>query len=142
VAIVNVCGYPALRSHTMEILHGWEFGVAQPWQGKGAGLEDWRSHRVWSNEWVGLSMQCCYSFSIWWCGEAFHELGAQSAVVSALPGALPQSSVSPQLLIKVPGSQRSEGLWLCSGHHLGSSPPNISTVKKNCEALIFCAYMR
>jgi hypothetical protein len=89
---------------------------------------------------VGLSMQCCYSFSIWWCGEAFHELGAQSAVVSALPGALPQSSVSPQLLIKVPGSQRSEGLWLCSVHHLGSSPPNISTVKKNCEALIFCIY--
>jgi hypothetical protein len=27
-----------------------------------------------------------------------------------------------QLLIKVPGSQRSEGLWLCSGRHLGFSP--------------------
>jgi hypothetical protein len=25
---------------------------------------------------------------------------------------------SLQLLIKVPGSQRSEGLWLCSGRHL------------------------
>jgi hypothetical protein len=23
---------------------GWEFGVAQPWQGKGAGPEDQRSH--------------------------------------------------------------------------------------------------
>jgi hypothetical protein len=23
-----------------------------------------------------------------------------------------------QLLIKVPGSQKTEGVWLCSGHHL------------------------
>jgi hypothetical protein len=27
---------------------------------------------------------------------------------------------SVQLLVKVPGSWRSEGLWLCSGRHLGS----------------------
>jgi hypothetical protein len=31
------------------------------------------------------------------------------------------SQVCLHLLIKVPGSQRSEGLWLCSSHHLGSS---------------------
>jgi hypothetical protein len=36
-----------------------------------------------------------YSFSISWCGEAFLEVGVQSADVLALPGALPQSSVSP-----------------------------------------------
>jgi hypothetical protein len=35
------------------------------------------------------------SFSKSWCGEAFHELWVQSANVSALPGALPQPSVSP-----------------------------------------------
>jgi hypothetical protein len=29
---------------------------------------------------------------------------------------------SVQLTIKVPGSWRSEGLWLCSSHHLGSLP--------------------
>jgi hypothetical protein len=43
----------------------------------------------------GLACSTSYSFSKLWCGEAFHELGAQSADVSALPGALPQSSVSP-----------------------------------------------
>jgi hypothetical protein len=43
----------------------------------------------------GLKCSTCYSFSIWWGGEAFHELGVQSADVSALPGALPQSSMSP-----------------------------------------------
>jgi hypothetical protein len=35
------------------------------------------------------------SFSRSWCGEFFHNLGVQSAEVSALPGALPQPSVSP-----------------------------------------------
>jgi hypothetical protein len=35
------------------------------------------------------------SFSVSLCGEAFHKLGVQGAEVSALPGALPQSSVSP-----------------------------------------------
>jgi hypothetical protein len=35
------------------------------------------------------------SFSIWWHGEASHELGVHSADVSALPGVLPQSSRSP-----------------------------------------------
>jgi hypothetical protein len=45
-------------------------------------------------EW-GLVCSVCYSFSKSWRGEAFHELGVQSADVSALPCALPQSSVSP-----------------------------------------------
>jgi hypothetical protein len=43
----------------------------------------------------GLVCSTCSSFSVWWCGEAFHELGVQSADVSVLPGALPQSSMSP-----------------------------------------------
>jgi hypothetical protein len=43
----------------------------------------------------GLACSTGYSFSIWWCGEAFHELGVQSTDTSALLGALPQSRVSP-----------------------------------------------
>jgi hypothetical protein len=43
----------------------------------------------------GLVCSACYSFSVWWCGEASHELGVQSPDVSALPDVLPQSSVSP-----------------------------------------------
>jgi hypothetical protein len=43
----------------------------------------------------GLVCSTSYSFSKLWCGEAFHELGVQSADVSALLGALPQPSVSP-----------------------------------------------
>jgi hypothetical protein len=35
------------------------------------------------------------SFSVSWCGEDFHRLGAQGVEVSALPCALPQPSVSP-----------------------------------------------
>jgi hypothetical protein len=43
----------------------------------------------------GLACSVGYSFSAWWCGEDFHELGVQSADVSVLPGALPQSSMFP-----------------------------------------------
>jgi hypothetical protein len=44
----------------------------------------------------GLACSTSYSFSILWCGEAFHELGEdQSADVSALPGVLLQLSMSP-----------------------------------------------
>jgi hypothetical protein len=35
------------------------------------------------------------SFSILWCGEAFHGVGDQGAKVSALPGASPLPSMSP-----------------------------------------------
>jgi hypothetical protein len=45
--------------------------------------------------WWGLACSAEYSFSILWLGEAFHELGVQSADVSVLPGALPQPRVSP-----------------------------------------------
>jgi hypothetical protein len=45
--------------------------------------------------WWGLACSAGYSFTILWCGEAFHELGVQSADVSALPCVLPQPSVSP-----------------------------------------------
>jgi hypothetical protein len=79
---------------------GWEFGVAQPWWGKGAGLEDGGISPC-AEQWLhgpmgwSLASSVCYSFSIWWGGKASHELGVQSADVSALPGALPQSSMSP-----------------------------------------------
>jgi hypothetical protein len=54
--IINVCGSLALRAHPTEILLfiPREFGVAQPWWGKGAGPEDWRSHGVWSSGSAGL----------------------------------------------------------------------------------------
>jgi hypothetical protein len=35
------------------------------------------------------------SFSVLWHGEEFHRLGVQGAEISALPGALPQPSLSP-----------------------------------------------
>jgi hypothetical protein len=78
---------------------GWESRVAQPWRGKGAGLEVQRSHGADQQlrrpmGWV-LACSTSYSFSIWWRGEAFHELGVQRADVSAFPGVLPQSSMSP-----------------------------------------------
>jgi hypothetical protein len=43
----------------------------------------------------GLACSTGYSFSKSWHGEAFHELVVQSADVSALLCALPQSRVSP-----------------------------------------------
>jgi hypothetical protein len=43
----------------------------------------------------GLECSTCYSFSVWWGGEASQDLGAQHADVSALPGVLPHSSKSP-----------------------------------------------
>jgi hypothetical protein len=45
--------------------------------------------------WAGVACSICPSFSVWLCGEASHKLGVQSADVSALPGVLPQSSMSP-----------------------------------------------
>jgi hypothetical protein len=42
-----------------------------------------------------LGMQRGCSFSIWWGGEASQELGVQNDDVSALPGVLPHSSMSP-----------------------------------------------
>jgi hypothetical protein len=42
----------------------------------------------------GGDLACPLFFSRSWCGEAFHELGVQSAEVLALPVALPQPSVS------------------------------------------------
>jgi hypothetical protein len=84
--MVNVCDSLALRAPPTEILQfwEWEFGVAQPWQGKGA---EPMGH--------GLACSARYSFSIWRCGEASHELRVYSADVSALPGVLPWSGRSP-----------------------------------------------
>jgi hypothetical protein len=38
---------------------------------------------------------------------------------------------SLQLLVKVPGSWRSEGLWLCSGNHLVSPYKNLDKQEAN-----------
>jgi hypothetical protein len=78
---------------------GWELGDQGP---SGAEEQAQESEIPWLVEqWLcgptgrGLECSASYSFSIWWCGEAVHELGVQSADVSALPCALPQPSVSP-----------------------------------------------
>jgi hypothetical protein len=123
--IVNVCGSPAwqaLRAHSVDIMWVWEVGV---WgsmalarlRSRAGGLEiPWHvEQQLCGPMGQGLVCSTVCSFSILWCGEAFHELGVQSAYVSALPGALPQSYVSPPSQ----QSQRSGGLWLCPSHHLG-----------------------
>jgi hypothetical protein len=68
----------------------------------------------------GLESSTCYSFSIWWGGEASHKLGVQSADVSALPDVFPQSSVSPASY-QSPWITEVRRSGLCSSHHLGSS---------------------
>jgi hypothetical protein len=47
---------------------------------------------------MGLGLVCSAgcSFSKLWCGEIFQEVRPQRADVSALPGALPHPSVSPE----------------------------------------------
>jgi hypothetical protein len=58
-------------------------------QGRGlaaCGVEAWQMSAV-------LGPAC--SFSVSWHGEAFHRLWVKGAKVSALPGALPQPSMSP-----------------------------------------------
>jgi hypothetical protein len=54
----------------------------------------------WLSRPMGWGLVCSTgcSFSKLWCGEDFQELGVQSADVSALPCALPQSSVSLECL--------------------------------------------
>jgi hypothetical protein len=70
------------------------------WGGSlGEGGSGWTEERAQGSEIPGLQRSssavpdCSSSKS--WHGGAFHELGVQSADVSALPGALPQSSMSP-----------------------------------------------
>jgi hypothetical protein len=105
VEIVNVCGSPAWQAFGAQSgrdhvgLRGGSLGEHGP-----GGAEDWaqileipRAAEQWlcgPREW-GLVCRASYSFSISWHGEAFLELGVQSADVSALPGASPQPSVSP-----------------------------------------------
>jgi hypothetical protein len=60
------------------------------------------------------------------------------------------NQVCLQLLIKVHGSWRSEGLWLCSGHHLGSSwlkdlnvsPKTMKLLEENIGDMFLRHYMR
>jgi hypothetical protein len=63
-------------------------GSEIPWP-----AEQWLRGPIWWG--LACSTSTGYSFSILCLGKAFHELGVQSADVSALPGALPQPRVSP-----------------------------------------------
>jgi hypothetical protein len=60
-----------------------------------------------------------YCFSRSWCGEDFHNLGVQSALLLALPVAVPNQACL-QRLSKVPNSRSSRSLRLYPSHHLGS----------------------
>jgi hypothetical protein len=124
--IMNICRSLALRARPMEILWVWGVGVWGSTALAGQRSRARRSEIPWCVEqWLcdpmgwGSACSTGYSFSIWWGREASQELGVQSADVSALPGALNHQACL-QLLIKVPGSWRSEGYWLCSSCHLGS----------------------
>jgi hypothetical protein len=92
-----------LSAHPMEILWFWDVEV---WGTTGLvgqrssarGLEIPQRHveqQLHGLMGWGLAWSTCYSFSIWWCGEASHELGVQNADVLALPDVLSQSNVSP-----------------------------------------------
>jgi hypothetical protein len=94
------------------------WGLVGP-EGQGAGWSRAVAPRAYG---VGTWWACC-SFSRSWCGEAFHDLGVQSAEISALPGALPQPSVFPASQ-QGPNSWSSHSLQLCPSHHLGSSQNN------------------
>jgi hypothetical protein len=100
--IINVYGSLALRAHPTEILLFW--GV---WVWGSTGLVGQRSRArgseiPWCMEqqlrglmgW-GWACSTCYSFSLWWRGEASQELRVWSADVSALPDVLPRSSRFP-----------------------------------------------
>jgi hypothetical protein len=69
-------------------------GGAEEWA---QGSEILQSVKQWLCRPMGQSLACstCCFFTKSWHGEAFHELGIQSADISALPCALPQPSVSP-----------------------------------------------
>jgi hypothetical protein len=64
----------------------WAQGSEIPWP-----VEQW----LYGPMGLGSGCNASCSFSESFHGEAFHELGVQSADVSVLPGALPQPSVSP-----------------------------------------------
>jgi hypothetical protein len=61
----------------------------------------WRPVCLWTGGWTGGQVvaewgwQPTCSFSVLWCGEDFHKLWVEGVKVSAVPGALPQPSVSP-----------------------------------------------
>jgi hypothetical protein len=63
-------------------------------------------------------LQAGCSFIRSWCGEAFPDLRVYRAVFLSVPGALPQSGVSPASPQGLWVSSR--GLRLCLCHHLGS----------------------
>jgi hypothetical protein len=69
-------------------------GGAEEWA-KGSEIPLWAEQELRGPMGRGLACSASYSFSVLWHGDAFHELGAQSADVSVLSGALPQPSVSP-----------------------------------------------
>jgi hypothetical protein len=102
---VNVCGSQAWQAFGTQSsrdrvgLRGGSLGKCSPDR-----AEEWAqgSEIPWPVEQrlcrpirCGLACNMGCSFSKSCCGDAFHELGVQSADVSALPCVLPQPSVSP-----------------------------------------------
>jgi hypothetical protein len=102
---MNVCGYLAwktLSAHSAETVRVPGVGVwgSTALSGQKCGARESEISpcvEEWLCEPMGWDLVCRagYSLSLWWYGEAFYELGTQSVDVSALLGALPQSSVSP-----------------------------------------------
>jgi hypothetical protein len=80
--------------------------------------------------WRDLVCSASCSFSVLWCGEAFCELGVQSADVAALPGALPQPSVSP-------ASQQS--LWITKLMQSATVSQSPSWISPWCTRYLACS---
>jgi hypothetical protein len=90
---------------------------------QGCGPEQPEGQRAWQNGAVALQ---AYGAGIWqascsfirsWRGEAFHDLSVWGAMFLALPGALPQSGMSPA---------SRQGLWVTRSAALSPSPSWIS----------------
>jgi hypothetical protein len=110
---VWIAGLAGLRGLVQQALGAWSSGDcwvrgvgvwgSMALVGLRRGPKDWGSHSLQSSSYAGLWVWAWHTVSavlsvygvIWCPGEAFHELGAQSADVSALPCALPHLSVSP-----------------------------------------------
>jgi hypothetical protein len=73
---------------------GWHSPGWQKSKARGLAIPWWVEQCLCGPMGWGLVCSTGYSFSIWWHGEVFHELGFQSADVSSLLGTLPQSSMS------------------------------------------------
>jgi hypothetical protein len=106
VEIMHACGSPAKQALEVPFgrngagLIGGSLGEiqracgARPWQGRRVGQKI-GNPSLWISGSTGLLGSTNCSFSKLWCGESFHELGIQSADISAVPCASLQPRVSP-----------------------------------------------